>query len=353
MTNGKIGVAVIGAGFFGQNHARTYASLPGVDLVAIADLDADRAQAVAAAHGADAHTELDGLLARDDVDAVSVVTPEPLHREPVVRCAEAGKHVFLEKPIATTLDDAEAMVDAAQAAGIKLTVGLESRFALGYSQVKDAIDGGNLGELSYVYAKRRGDVGFADLKQGRVSPIFEIAIHDIDLFLWYTGFEEVTEVYCCGVDAAVAAKWGQPDWMTLHLRTGSGTMALLDFGWGLPSTWAQWNTPGAWHPYADVRMEVMGTRGAVYADMHPMMVRGCDEAEGWKFPDLVYWPEIQGVVSGAIRAELEAFVRCVSEDREVLVTGQQAMRGLDIALRAEQSYRRGEPVRLTGAAQSA
>lgn len=350
MKNGKLGVAVIGVGFFGQTHARTYASLPGVDLVAVADVDEARVRATADEHGVAGYTDIDELLARDDIDMVSVVTPEPLHREPVLRCAEAGKHVFVEKPIATTLEDAEAIIAAAKNAGVKLTVGFESRFALGYSQVKEALDGGSMGELSYVYAKRRSDIGFADIKQGRVSPIFEIAIHDIDLFLWYSGFEEITEVYCCGVNRVVAEKWGQPDWMTLSLRTRSGAMALLDFGWALPRKWAGWSKPDAWHPYADVRMEAIGTKGAVYADMHPMMVRACDDSEGWKFPDLVYWPNIQGVVSGAIRAELEAFVRCCGDDTEPVVTGEEAIQSLRVALMAEESYRLGEPVRLPSVA---
>ncbi|MGH2449416.1 MAG: Gfo/Idh/MocA family protein, partial [Chloroflexota bacterium] len=317
---------------------------PGVSLVAVVDTDGTRAAEVAGRHGAEAFTEIESALARDDVDAVSIVTPEAFHREPAVKAARAGKHVLLEKPIATTVEDGKAIVAAARAAGVRLTVGFESRFALGYAQVEEAIDGGTLGEVSYVYAKRRGDRSFADLKAGRVMPIFEIAIHDIDLFLWYTGFPKIVEVSCKSVEKVVHQQWGQPDWQIVTLTTETGALAVIDCGWALPYRWAGWHTPNTWHPYADVRMEVMGTAGAVYADLHPMLVRACDEGEGWKFPDLVYWPVVGGVTGGAIRAELEAFARAVTSDDEPLVTGEQALQSLEVALMAQRAYETGRPV---------
>ncbi|MEO7372449.1 MAG: Gfo/Idh/MocA family oxidoreductase [Terrimesophilobacter sp.] len=345
MRNGKLGVAVIGAGFFGQTHAKTYASLSNTELLAVVDVDEGRARETADLYSATAYTDVAEMLLRDDIDMVSVVTPEPLHRDPVVQCAAAGKHIFLEKPIATTLEDAEAICAAAKAANVKIAVGFESRYGLGFSQIKEAIDGGTLGKVTYIYQKRRSDRGFADMKHGRVSPIMEIAIHDIDLFLWYTGFEEVTEVYCTGATGVVQEQWGQPDWQVINIKTASGALGVLDFGWGLPYKWAKWQGPEGWHPYADIRTEVLGSTGAVYSDMHPMMVRACDEADGWKFPDLVYWPNVAGKIGGAIRAELESFADCVLEDREPLVTAEQAMAGLRIALMAERSYKAGVPIR--------
>jgi predicted dehydrogenase len=341
----RLGAAVVGAGFFGQIHAQVWASLPGVDLRAVVDNDRERAEATAKRHGAAAYSDLREILGSDDIDLVSIVTPEPIHREPAIMAAEAGKHILLEKPIATSVADGQAIVAAARAAGVKLAVGFESRFALGYVQIKQAIDGGSLGEVTYVYAKRRGDRGFADLKAGRVTPILEIAIHDIDLFLWYTGFPKIVEASCVSVRKDVYQKWGQPDWQIVTLITEGGAVAVLDCGWALPYRWAGWKQPQSWHPYADVRMEVMGTSGAVYADLHPMLVRGCDESEGWKYPDLVYWPDVGGVTGGAIRAELESFARCIVQDEEPLVTGEQALLSLEVAEMALRSYELGEPVR--------
>lgn len=335
---------MVGTGFFGQTHAKTYMSLPSAELVAVVDVQRDRAQAVADEYGVAAYDSVEAMLERDDVDAVSVVTPEPLHREPAEQCARAGKHILLEKPIATTLEDAQAIITATNEAGVHLAVGFESRYGLGYSQLKEAIDGGTLGELTYVYAKRRSDSGFADMKQGRVSPIFEIAIHDIDMFLWFSDFEPITEVHTTSINKTVFEKWGQPDWQIITVKNAKGAVAVFDCGWGLPSKWAGWSSPPEWHPYADLRMEVMGSKGAAYADMHPMMVRACDEAEGWKFPDLVYWPNAGGVISGAIRAELESFVSGVMNDEPHLVTGEQAMQGLAVALMAEKSAETGTTV---------
>lgn len=347
MTKNSLGVAVIGTGFFGEVHAATYASMSSANLVAVCDVDEQRAKAVAARYDAEAYTDYREVLRRDDVHLVSIVTPEAFHREPAVDAARAGKHVFCEKPIATTTADADAIITAAEDNGVKLTVGFESRFLVGTAQIKAAIDEGNLGDLSLVYSRRRGDRGFADIKRGRVSPVKEIAIHDIDLFLWFTQGDPITEVRAVGVNRAVYQQWGVPDWVILTLRTRGGTVGVIDCGWGLPYKWTGWSTPSKWHPYADTRTEVIGTSGAVYLDLHPMMVRGCDEVEGWKFPDTVYWPDVHGSVAGAIRTELDHFIDCVQRDREPLVTGRQAREALRIAQLAERALEEDVPVLTT------
>jgi predicted dehydrogenase len=122
-------VAVIGAGFMGERHARIYAGLPDVELVAICDVRESAAQELAERTGASAHyADFAELLRRDDLDAVSVCTPDALHREPCELALAGGRHVLVEKPIATTVVDAEAIVAAARRAGSALLVGHCLRF---------------------------------------------------------------------------------------------------------------------------------------------------------------------------------------------------------------------------------
>ena len=131
---------VIGLGTWGSLHARVYATTPGVRLAAVADLDADRARAVAAATGAGRWTaSYYELLADPDIRAVSVVLPDFLHRDAVVAACEAGKHVLVEKPLATTEADALAMLAAARANGVTLCVDFHNRFNPLFWGLKEAL----------------------------------------------------------------------------------------------------------------------------------------------------------------------------------------------------------------------
>src|SRR5262245_23038082 len=116
-------VAVVGAGYMGERHARIYAGLPDAELVAVCDVRESVARELAARTGAAVYADYRALLRRDDLDAVSVCTPDGLHREPCELAARAGRHVLVEKPVATTLVDAEAIVEAAERAGTVLLVG--------------------------------------------------------------------------------------------------------------------------------------------------------------------------------------------------------------------------------------
>src|SRR5262245_47603116 len=113
-----VGVAVIGAGLFGQTHIRTYQSITRVRVVAVCDVNLDQAKKVAAEFRIPTATNrLDDVLAHPEVRGISVVTPEAFHRDAVIKALEAGKHVLCEKPLATNLDDARAMCDTAKRTG--------------------------------------------------------------------------------------------------------------------------------------------------------------------------------------------------------------------------------------------
>jgi predicted dehydrogenase len=166
----RLGAAVVGAGFFGQVHAQVWAT-----LARRAAAGCDRQGQGAATSTGDAawcraYSDLREITDRDDIDLVSIVTPEPMHREPAVMAAEAGKHILRRSQSRPPGRTAGRSWRRRVPPEVKLAIGFESRFALGYAQIKQAIDGGSLGEVSYVYAKRRGDRSFADLKAGRVNP---------------------------------------------------------------------------------------------------------------------------------------------------------------------------------------
>lgn len=342
----KVRVGVIGAGLFGETHASVYSELPNVELVAVADMNADRAREVANVCGAKSHYgDWRGLVERDDIDAVSVVTPEGAHRDPVIEAANAGKHVLVEKPIATTLDDADAMIRAAERNDVKLMVGHILRFTPGYVQIKQAIDDGSLGEPIWAYSRRNGSLAQVRRIGGRISSILFLGIHDIDLLLWYFG-GDVDRVFCESVNKEVSRNFGVPDFSWLLMKFRGGALGSVETGWGLPEKWASWKRPSDWGPFAaDIEVEVVGTKGAAFFDFPPMMVMGCDE-EGFKFPDLIHRPRIHGRSEGAIKIELQHFTDCIQNDRVPIVSGKDGRKALEVALAAERSSNSHEYVNL-------
>ena len=150
-----INVAIVGGGFMGQTHAGAWSAQAGrAQIVSVSSRSLERAQRVAALCGAEASDDLYAALARDDVDVVDICLPTPQHREAAERAFAAGKHVLLEKPIALTLEDAEAIVAAAERAGKLLVVGLVLRFWPEYVELRRIVASGELGRPLAASAQR-------------------------------------------------------------------------------------------------------------------------------------------------------------------------------------------------------
>jgi UDP-N-acetyl-2-amino-2-deoxyglucuronate dehydrogenase len=144
---GEYGFGVVGAGVIGAFHAAAIAMIPAARLVAVTDVDPDRAAAFADRHGCVAAPDLDALTGRDDVDVVAVCVPSGLHAEVGVRAAAAGKHLVVEKPIDVSLDAADRLIAAAAAAGVTISVISQHRFDPGVVELRRLIDDGALGRL--------------------------------------------------------------------------------------------------------------------------------------------------------------------------------------------------------------
>src|SRR5437773_84043 len=151
----QVGFGVIGTGIVGGAwHAYVYSHSPKAKLVAVCDLNEQRANEVGQKYGArKVYTDYRELLANPEVQAVSIATPDFAHREIAVAAAEAGKHILVEKPIATTVEDAEAIVNAAKKAGVKLMVDFHNRVNPPFANAKQSIQSGELGKPAYIYAR--------------------------------------------------------------------------------------------------------------------------------------------------------------------------------------------------------
>ena len=203
---GSLKVGVIGVGNWGCNHARVYSELVETELVAICDVNEQRARSVAQRYGTRCYTSLDEFLSRSGVEAVSVVTPIRLLSEVAEKALESGKHVLVEKPMALKVEDAERLIEIADRNGLHLQVGFIMRFHPVVQSAKAAISKKRLGDLLCVDSKRlskRPDY----MRDTGVT--FDLAIHDIDVLRYLTR-QEVRRVYAKayflnGVDESVEA----------------------------------------------------------------------------------------------------------------------------------------------------
>src|ERR1035441_3077133 len=182
----KVRVGVIGVGAFGEVHLAAYKTLHDVEIVAVSDTSESRLREVAARYDVkNCYTDYKELCARQDIDLVSIVTPEAHHLAPVMTAVGQGKHIFLEKPIATRAADAAKIVEAAEKAGVFLMVGHILRFENNYGTMKRKIEEGKLGDIVSIHARRNRPRKLYKI-YSREHAIIENSIHDIDLCLWYT-----------------------------------------------------------------------------------------------------------------------------------------------------------------------
>lgn len=336
-----VGFAIVGAGVAARYHAQAVARTPGARLAAVCRSNAALAAAAATEFGVPCETSYEALLARPDVDAVCVCSPSGLHAAQAVAAARAGKHVLVEKPMALTLADADAMIDACARAGVRLGVVLQRRTEPAHLALRRAVAAGGLGSLVlglarvpyfrppsyYAGAAWRGtrglDGGGALMNQG---------IHLVDLLLWLMG--DVEEVHAYAATRAHAIE--TEDCLAATLRFASGALGSV-----VATTAA---APGFPHG-----IEVYGTRGGAQIEGEavvrwegkappPAAAGGRGAAGAGASPTGIE-------VTGHARI-VEDFAAAIREERATLVPGEEGRRSLAVVLAAYESARTGRPTRV-------
>jgi myo-inositol 2-dehydrogenase/D-chiro-inositol 1-dehydrogenase len=310
---------LIGVGWIGGFHAETLADrLPDVRLAAVADPDPAAAARLKAPRADGDPME---LITDRSIDAVAICSPAVTHAELIVAAARAGKHVFCEKPMALTLEDADRAIDAARSAGVALQVGFNRRFAADFAAMHARIVDGAIGTPQLLRSLTR-DPGITADVAARVKPwtIFnETLIHDFDTLCWLNPGAQVTQVYA-QADALVhpqLADTGFLDTAVVQIRFDNGAFAIAEASFQ------------AVYGY-DVRGEVFGSGGVLSAGRAP-------EHAATGNTDLF---------ADAYVAQFAHFVDCVRTRTEPSVTGRDARVALEIALAARESVQTGAPVLL-------
>jgi len=334
----SIGIAIIGCGAVAEKmHLREYAQVEGAGVVACVDIVEEKAQHLAElAGGADVFTDYLDVLALDDVQAVDICLPNYLHAPVAMAAAAAGKHVLCEKPMATSVADAQAMIGAAEKAGVTLMVRQSTRFAPPYSRIKEVVDSGVLGKINSLRGvhchagPERWTPNYSwffnqDTSGGGAS--LDMGIHICDYILWLAG-KDVVEV--TGFVGTLEKEIEVDDNIMALMRFDDGTFASFQASWSVK-------------PIGDSSLTIHGEKGVLRLrpdPEHPIALELQTE-EG--FPDLQY-PEIS--VPGPWGTACGHFVECLVQGKTPMVTGDDGMRALDVVLAAVESSRTGQTIQL-------
>ncbi|WP_338837101.1 Gfo/Idh/MocA family oxidoreductase [Gordonia polyisoprenivorans] len=322
-------VALIGAGRIGSSHAELIARhVPGAELVAVAD-PTPTADALAERLGVDCAHSAQAVLARPDVDAVLITTPARTHADLVVEAAAAGKHVFVEKPMAVTLADADRAIAAAADARIVLQVGFNRRFAPGFVAAREAIDAGRIGTPHLLRSLTRDPGPFtADPARIPQWTIFlETLIHDFDTLCHLNPGATPVSV-TAHADALVrpdAKSSGHLDTAVVTIVFDNGAMATAEASFS------------ALYGY-DVRGEVLGSGGMVTAGDIRRTDMTCYTADGVAVDTARRDTDL---LRSAYLAELTAFTDAIRNGESSPVDGTDARTALSIALAAIRSVETG------------
>lgn len=333
-----LGCAVVGLGMMGERHARIWAELPQMRLVALYDVVPGKAAQVAGQLGLPADVlcaaSLQEAVSHPQVQVVSVCTDDQSHVEACVAAARAGKHVLVEKPLATSVADCDAIIAACDAAKVKLMVGHCVRFDPRYAVAQQAVAEGQVGEIVQVFGRRNNVVSSGRRIGARTSVAFFLGVHDIDIIRWVVG-SEIVRVHAesaCKVLADIPAE----DAIFTVMKFANGAVGCLETCWVVPE-----GVPNT----LDARLEVVGTAGrvAVRVGDESCEVAGPDRALR---PDVAYGPVMLGQQFGALRTQLEHFADCVLRDRAPAVSNSDARAAVRVAEAIHESLRTGLPVAL-------
>ncbi len=338
----KIGFGVIGTGIFGENHALVYSRLPEAELVAVCDIDAERAKAVAEKYGARTYyTDYQELLGNPDIQAVSVATPDFAHRDIAVAAAQAKKHILCEKPLATTLEEAQEIVNAAGEAGVKLMVDYHNRINPPFVAAKQSIETGEIGDPTYGYI-RLSNTTFVPMEMlswgAKSSALWFLASHTIDMMRFLLN-DDVRRVYAV-TRSGILKKLGV-DTQDFHVAIGefqNGTVVTFENAWILPRS----------HPMVyEFKMELLGSEGAIKVNTshHGAIEKHVDDKIA--YADVFgITPTSQRRIGGFVTEAVAQFVDAVLYDQPVLATGEDGLAAVRVASAIERSAETGQPVDL-------
>lgn len=339
MIKHDLGICLIGCGRAGMIHARNFMNkVPGAHMAAVVDVVENAARAAAQELGIDKwYTDYRDILNCDSVDAVVVVSPTNLHKQIVIDCANAKKHIFCEKPMAMNTQECDEMIAVCEKNSVKLQIGFMRRHDLSFMEAKKLLDEGAIGDLVQIHSCTRGPSKprpwMYDLKKSN-GILAEVNSHDIDSIRWFAD-SEIKELY------AVAGNFRNPEAAAEYPDYYDSVLMNGTFENGV-----QFSIDGAAYvQYGyDSKMEIIGTRGALQVGRSDANFVKCTTVEhGTTTPFINSWMTL---FTDAYLTEDTAFVQAILTDAEPKVTGKDGRQAVRIVEAGNESIATKNIVRM-------
>jgi myo-inositol 2-dehydrogenase / D-chiro-inositol 1-dehydrogenase len=339
-------VAILGAGFISEIHLESYHRfIPEAEVVAVYARNADKAKEFAAKHHIPKwYTDVDTLIKESDCEIVDICLPNFLHADACIKAAKAGKHIIIEKPLAVTLEEADAMIGACKKANVKLMYAEELCFAPKYERVRHLVKEGAVGEV-YMLKQSEKHSGphtdwFYDINLAGGGVLMDMGCHAMEWFRWMLGNAKAKSVYASMNTVYHKDRTKGEDNSVVIIEFENGVTAVAENSW-------------AKHGGMDDRSEVHGTGGVIYADLfmgnsaisyskhgYGYAMEKADTTVGWSFT------VFEEVFNQGYPHELKHFVDCVRNNKEPLVTGEDGRVVLEILYAAYASAGQGKKIML-------
>jgi predicted dehydrogenase len=341
----KVRVGLIGSGFISAIHADALKRAPDAELFAVASPTTGKAEKFARQHSIRHHfNDHRKLLEMEEIDLVVVGIPNNVHCQITVDAAKAGKHIVLEKPMCLNLAEADQMVEACRKAKVKLMYAEELCFAPKYVRVKQLLDSGALGHPVLIKQSEKHDgphaSHFWDVERAGGGVTMDMGCHAIEFFRWMLGRPPIKAVYAQMGTHVHADKTRGEDNSILILEFANGVTAVAE---------ESWTKLGG----MDDRAEVHGSKGVAYADLlhgnaietysatgYDYAVEKAGSTVGWSFT--IY----EEIWNYGFVGEMAHFVECVRDDKQPLVTGDDARVVMEVLFAAYESAGSGRKVNL-------
>jgi len=339
-------VAILGAGFISDIHLECYHRfIPEAEVVAVYARNAEKAKDFAAKHHIGKwYTDVNALINESGCEIIDICLPNFLHADACIKAAKAGKHIIIEKPLAVTLEEADAMIDACKKAGVKLMYAEELCFAPKYERVRHLVKEGAVGEV-YMLKQSEKHSGphtdwFYDVNLAGGGVLMDMGCHAMEWFRWMLGNAKAKSVYASMSTVYHKERTKGEDNSIVIIEFENGVTAVAENSW-------------AKHGGMDDRSEVHGTGGVIYADLfmgnsaisyskhgYGYAMEKADTTVGWSFT------VFEEAFNQGYPHELQHFVDCVRNNKEPLVTGEDGRVVLEILYAAYASAGQGKKIML-------
>lgn len=331
--------AIVGCGLFGEIHVKAYTDYARAECVKVFDLNADRAKEVAETYGFEVAGSLDDIAGDESIEAVSIATPDFAHTETALALLEAGKHLLIEKPIATSTDEARQIIAAAKEADRTVMVDFHNRWNPAFLAIKERVEAGEVGEPVMAYARLSNplSIPFGMLSwSAKSGPQWFLMPHTVDIVRWLAGCPKALRVTAHG-SKGVLRERGADTWDAIQaLVQFESCFATIETCWILPETWPN---------LIDFRVSLVGTQSTcqMVATHQGLTI---STPEQFLTPFTAGLADAHGRPLGFMVMPIKHFVDCILDGQTPLATAADGLAATQIIEAAILSIEEGRTVEI-------